>query len=82
LLQIWGREYSLSVQKVMWCVRELGIPYGQIDMGKGYGWLDQSWYLKMKSHGGGGHGWANADVTPAPFSSDPMTSANGEATCR
>jgi len=47
LLKIWGREDSLSVQKVMWCVRELGIPYEQIDMGKGYGRLDQPWYLEM-----------------------------------
>jgi glutathione S-transferase len=47
LLKIWGREDSLSVQKVMWCVRELGIPYEQINMGKGYGRLDQPWYLKM-----------------------------------
>ena len=46
LLKIWGREDSLSVQKVMWCVRELGIPYEQIDMGKGYGRLDQSWYRR------------------------------------
>jgi glutathione S-transferase len=52
LLKIWGREDSLSVQKVMWCVRELGIPYEQINAGKQYGLLNEPWYLEMNPTGG------------------------------
>src|SRR4051794_36941738 len=51
LLKIWGREDSLSVQKVMWCIRELGIPYEQINLGKGYESPNQPWYLKMNPTG-------------------------------
>ncbi len=51
MLKIWGREDSLSVQKVMWCVRELGIPYEQINLGKGYETPNQPWYLKMNPTG-------------------------------
>jgi glutathione S-transferase len=51
LLKIWGREDSLSVQKVMWCVRELGIPYQQINAGRQYGIINEPWYLKMNPNG-------------------------------
>jgi glutathione S-transferase len=51
LLKIWGREDSLSVQKVMWCIRELEIPYEQINLGKGYESPNQPWYLKMNPTG-------------------------------
>jgi glutathione S-transferase len=51
LLKIWGREDSLSVQKVMWCIRELDIPYEQINLGKGYDSPNQPWYLKMNPTG-------------------------------
>lgn len=51
LLKIWGREDSLSVQKVMWCIREIDIPYEQINLGKGYESPNQPWYLKMNPTG-------------------------------
>jgi len=51
MLKIWGREDSLSVQKVMWCVRELGIPFEQINAGKQYGVINEPWYLKMNPTG-------------------------------
>ena len=51
MLKIWGRENSLSVQKVMWCVRELGIPFEQIGAGRQYGLLNEDWYLKMNPNG-------------------------------
>lgn len=47
MLRIWGRENSLSVQKVMWCVRELEIPFEQINAGRQHGIINDSWYLKM-----------------------------------
>jgi glutathione S-transferase len=51
VLKIWGREDSLSVQKVMWCVRELGIPHQQINAGRQYGILDEPWYRAMNPNG-------------------------------
>ena len=51
LLKIWGREDSLSVQKVMWCIRELDIPYEQINLGKGYGRLDAALVPEDEPHG-------------------------------
>ena len=51
MLRIWGREDSLSVQKVMWCVRELEIPFEHINAGRQYGIIDEPWYLKMNPNG-------------------------------
>jgi len=51
LLKIWGREDSLSVQKVMWCIRELGVTFEHIPAGRQYGLLDQDWYLRMNPNG-------------------------------
>ena len=51
MLKIWGREDSLSVQKVMWCVRELGIPFEHINAGRQYGIINEPWYLKMNPNG-------------------------------
>jgi glutathione S-transferase len=33
MLKIWGRTSSISVQKVMWTVAELGLPHDRIDVG-------------------------------------------------
>lgn len=51
MLKIWGREDSLNVQKVMLCVRELGIPFEHINAGRQYGIIDEPWYLKMNPNG-------------------------------
>lgn len=51
MLKIWGREDSLNVQKVMLCVRELGIPFEHINAGRHYGILDEPWYLAMNPNG-------------------------------
>ncbi len=51
MLRIWGREDSLSVQKVMWCVRELGIPFEQINAGRHHGIISEPWYLQMNPNG-------------------------------
>jgi glutathione S-transferase len=51
VLKIWGREDSLSVQKVMWCVRELEIPFEQIDAGRQHGIIGEPWYLAMNPTG-------------------------------
>ena len=51
MLRIWGREDLLSVQKVMWCVRELGIPFEQINAGRHHGIINEPWYLQMNPNG-------------------------------
>lgn len=51
MLRIWGRGDLLSVQKVMWCVRELEIPFEHINAGRQYGIIDEPRYLKMNPNG-------------------------------
>ena len=29
MLKVWGRKNSSNVRKVLWCVEELALPYGQ-----------------------------------------------------
>ena len=33
MLKIWGRVNSINVQKVMWCVGELGLAHERVDAG-------------------------------------------------
>lgn len=51
MLKIWGREDSLNVQKVMLCVRELGILHEQINAGRHWGIINEPWYLAMNPNG-------------------------------
>ena len=47
LLTIWGRANSVNVQKVLWCLAELGLPYERIDAGMSYGRTREAGYLAM-----------------------------------
>ena len=47
MLKIWGRTNSLNVQKVMWCVGELGLEHARIDAGGKFGQVREDWYLAM-----------------------------------
>lgn len=40
MLKIWGRKTSVNVQKVMWCVAELGLAHERIDAGGPFGKTD------------------------------------------
>jgi len=40
MLTIWGRRNSLNVQKVMWAVGEIGLPYERRDIGGTFGGAD------------------------------------------
>ncbi|MBS9439547.1 glutathione S-transferase [Photorhabdus noenieputensis] len=51
MLTIWGRKNSSNVKKVLWCLKELDIPYHQIDIGGKFGKLDDPQYLKMNPNG-------------------------------
>ena len=33
MIEIWGRTDSFNLQKVMWCVAELGVPHVRLDAG-------------------------------------------------
>ncbi|NRN28555.1 glutathione S-transferase family protein [Photorhabdus heterorhabditis] len=47
MLTVWGRKNSSNVKKVLWCLKELNVPYNQIDIGGKFGKLDDPQYLKM-----------------------------------
>ena len=50
-LTIWGRANSVNVQKVLWCLAELDIPYQRIDAGMAFGKNDTAEYLAMNPNG-------------------------------
>ncbi|MDB5616201.1 glutathione S-transferase family protein [Tardiphaga sp.] len=50
-LQIWGRANSVNVQKVLWCCRELGVPFQRIDAGMQFGRNTEADYLAMNPNG-------------------------------
>jgi len=47
MLTIWGRVNSINVQKVLWTVFELGLPFERIDAGGAFGGTDTPEYLCM-----------------------------------
>lgn len=51
MLTIYGRTNSVNVQKVLWCLAELGVPYSRIDAGLEHGKNTEPWYLKLNPNG-------------------------------
>ena len=51
MLKVWGRKDSFNLQKVMWCVGELGIAHRRIDAGGAFGVTDRPEYLAMNPNG-------------------------------
>ena len=51
MLTIYGRTNSVNVQKVLWCLAELGVPYTRIDAGLEHGKNDEPWYLALNPNG-------------------------------
>jgi glutathione S-transferase len=51
MLKIWGRTNSVNVQKVLWCLAELGVPYERTDAGLAYGKNNEAWYLALNPNG-------------------------------
>ena len=45
MLRILGRLSSVNVQKVVWCVDELGVAYERVDIGGKFGGIDTPEYL-------------------------------------
>ena len=50
-LQIWGRANSVNVQKVLWCCRELAVPFERIDAGMQFGRNGDADYLARNPNG-------------------------------
>ena len=47
MLTIYGRTNSVNVQKVLWCLAELEVPYERIDAGLAFGKNHDAWYLAL-----------------------------------
>jgi glutathione S-transferase len=47
MLKIWGRNNSSNVQKVLWALTEMNIPFERIDAGGKFGKTQESSYLAM-----------------------------------
>jgi glutathione S-transferase len=51
MLRVWGRINSTNVQKVLWCLEELGLDYERIDAGAKFGVVDTPEYRAMNPNG-------------------------------
>lgn len=47
MLKIWGRNTSSNVQKVIWALAEMKIPFERIDAGLAFGRTKEPFYLAM-----------------------------------
>jgi glutathione S-transferase len=51
MIKVWGRNTSANVQKVMWAVAEIGLPYERIDIGGPFGQNREPAYLAKNPNG-------------------------------
>jgi glutathione S-transferase len=51
VLKLWGRRSSINVQKVLWTLAELGLPFEQIDAGGRFGGLGTAEFRARNPHG-------------------------------
>lgn len=51
MIKIWGRNTSSNVQKVMWTIGEIGLPYERIDIGGQFGKNREAEYLAINPNG-------------------------------
>jgi glutathione S-transferase len=47
MLKVWGRVNSINVQKVLWALEELRVPYERVDAGMAFGVVNDPFYVKM-----------------------------------
>jgi len=47
MLKLWGRATSMNVQKVVWTLEEIGVPYERVDVGGRHGGLDRPAYIAL-----------------------------------
>ncbi len=51
MLKLWGRNNSVNVQKAIWCLEELKVPYERVDAGMQYGVVNEPFFRKMNPNG-------------------------------
>ena len=51
MITLWGRPNSINVQKVLWALDELSLPFDHIDAGGDAGGLDEPAFRAMNPHG-------------------------------
>ena len=51
MLKLWGRLNSINVQKVVWCLEELGAHYERVDAGGPFGVVATPEYRRMNPNG-------------------------------
>jgi len=51
MITVWGRVSSTNVQKVLWTLEEMGLPYERIECGREYGGLDTPEFRAMNPNG-------------------------------
>jgi len=51
MLKLWGRVTSINVQKVLWVLDELGVPYERVDAGLAFGVVNEPFYRRMNPNG-------------------------------
>ena len=51
MLTIFGRTNSVNVQKVLWCLAEIGVHYERLDAGLEFGKNTEPWYLALNPNG-------------------------------
>jgi len=51
MIKLWGRNNSVNVQKVTWCLEELKLPYERTDAGMQYGVVNDPQFRKMNPNG-------------------------------
>ena len=47
MLKIWGRNTSSNVQKVLWALAEMKLPFERVDVGGAFGKTKDEFYLSM-----------------------------------
>nr|WP_321270215.1 glutathione S-transferase [uncultured Tolumonas sp.] len=51
MIKIWGRPSAYNVQKVLWCLNEIGVEYENIHIGGSLGGLDSPEFLTKNPNG-------------------------------
>jgi glutathione S-transferase len=51
VIQVWGRRNSGNVVKVLWCLRELNLPFDVEEVGGAHGKNKEPWFLALNPNG-------------------------------
>ena len=51
MLKLWGRINSINVQKVLWTLAELNVPYERTGAGLQFGVVNEPFYRRMNPNG-------------------------------